>query len=325
MNNIHYPRSPLESVSKHHPCRVCKKTDWCSYAENPPITVCRRVEGGIAKTDCNGSSYYVYTAKHHSTDIPHSQLPHALPQHRLKPFAEQDQIKKADPEILNKVNRRLLDHLPITPEHNRQLIARGLTPEQICEYGYKSLPLKGRHSIVSSLAQIFGCQNLLKVPGFVIKTDKLGQEYLTIAGSPGLLIPVRNLHGQIIAIQVRLDDKCEGGKYRWLSSKTRYHAGPGSGCPVHIPRFEGNQAVIRLTEGPLKADVSSAISGVHTLAIPGATIFGDIISIVKKIGPNRVDLAFDKDAKTNRHVCGGLSRLSKLLSRNEIEWGVVTW
>ena len=98
------------------------------------------------------------------------------------------------------------------------------------------MPDRWRQAIASELAGKFGQDVLLSVPGFFV--NKHG--CFSIACMTGLLIPVRDARGRIIALRVRLDrdpaadkppDKAK--KYVWLSSSK--HDGPGSGAPVHIP------------------------------------------------------------------------------------------
>src|SRR5262249_31376345 len=80
----------------------------------------------------------------------------------------------------------------------------------------------------------------------------------------------RDPAGPIIALKVRRDGDGDGRRYFYLSSAT--HGGPGPGAPVHVPLgVQATRDVWRLTEGELKADVATLLSGTPTISVPGAT------------------------------------------------------
>ena len=59
-----------------------------------------------------------------------------------------------------------------------------------------------------------------------------------------------------------------GGKYLYVSSAK--HGGPGPGAPAHLPYGStAPAAIVRVTEGALKADVAQALSGLPTSGLPG--------------------------------------------------------
>ena len=69
----------------------------------------------------------------------------------------------------------------------------------------------------------------------------------SVAGATGMLVPVRNIEGRIVALKIRADE-AEGSKYTYLSS-TKY-GGPGPGSQVHVPLHDDlDLNVVRLTEG----------------------------------------------------------------------------
>ena len=75
-------------------------------------------------------------------------------------------------------------------------------------------------------------------------------EWVSLAGPAGLLIPVRDVRRLIVALKVRVDEPIGGTKYPYVSSKG--YGGPGPGSPVHVPLFSGDTTTVRMTEGELR-------------------------------------------------------------------------
>ena len=78
----------------------------------------------------------------------------------------------------------------------------------------------------------------------------------------------RDLQTRIIALKVRADGG-DGPRYSSVSSYN--HGGAGAGAHVHVPVFDGDCTIVRVTEGELKADVATVLSGILTLGLPGVT------------------------------------------------------
>ena len=117
------------------------------------------------------------------------------------------------------------------------------------------------HTAIAKQLQDQGCY-LAGVPGFFRTED--GNWALT--GLPrGILIPVRNVCGQIQGLQLRKDNSVKR-KFRWVSSMGEKD-GCGAECWTHLagPATE----TLILTEGPMKADVIHALTGFSVLAVPG--------------------------------------------------------
>ncbi|MBG1268111.1 plasmid replication protein, CyRepA1 family [Nostoc sp. WHI] len=124
----------------------------------------------------------------------------------------------------DKEYRKLLDELTLHPEDEKELLRRGFTHREIEGSGSKSVDryqeLKQKYS------------NLL--PGI----SPNGNVILTNAG---WLCPVRNKHGLIVAIQVRLRVVPTGeGRYRWLSSKNKNNPN-GQSPHVYPPGSNGGE------------------------------------------------------------------------------------
>jgi len=141
------------------------------------------------------------------------------------------------------------------------------------------------------------------MPGFYVKAAS-GRSWWTLAGGPGLLIPVRTIEGGIAALRLRPDDP-RSGKYVWLSSAGRCC---GASCPAccHVarPAAPPTDTRIYLTEGELKADIASEWLGAVVVSAPGVGSWRLGIAAVSALASQgaEVVVAFDADARTNRHV-----------------------
>src|SRR5262249_36111486 len=148
------------------------------------------------------------------------------------------------------VHRALLIGLSLSAEHRQALRQRGLSDVEIDCRRYRTLPLTGRGALARRLVTQWGADVCTHVPGFHM-AERNGQRWWSLAGAAGLLIPVRNLHGYIVALKVRADESGAGAKYTTMSS-TKY-GGPGPGAPVHVPLHTPCPVTpVRITEGELK-------------------------------------------------------------------------
>ena len=105
---------------------------------------------------------------------------------------------------------------------------------------------------------------------------------------------------------MRSDGARGGPKYSYLSS-TKY-GGPGPGTPPHFPLgITAPVEILRLTEGPLKADIAYARSGLPTISAPSLATWRKALDLLPAFGCKTVRLAFDADALDNPHVARALS------------------
>jgi hypothetical protein len=276
--------------------------DWCSVSADRALAKCMRVEAGSfkAKEDRAGARYFL----HRLVDGPRQ---HSV---ALRTAAGAE-APRADADTLNAVYAAFLSHLTLTKTHRENLLQRGLSDEVIDRNGYKTLPIQGRARIARALQEQFGDQ-LLRVPGFVIK-DRNGDRYLTVRGPAGLVIPVRDLAGRIVALKIRRDDPVSGSRFVYCSSAG--HGGPGPGSRAHVPLGIATPAeVVRLTEGELKSDVAMSLSGLPTVAIPGAANWKPCLPLLKKLGAKTVRLALDMDAWDKPSVARPLSACADALA-----------
>jgi hypothetical protein len=187
-----------------------------------------------------------------------------------------------------------------------------MTDDQIDQGQYGSLPQSGRARLVAGLAERFG-DRLAGVPGIVVREGNAGR-YRTLAGPAGLLLPVRDRTGRVVALKVRRDaGEDPSRRYCYVSSADQ--GGAGSGSPVHVPLGTPVACeAVRLVEGELKADLCWAFTGLATLSVPGATNWRPILPELEALGAKTVRLAFDADARENRNVARALDACAAALA-----------
>ena len=139
----------------------------------------------------------------------------------------------------------------------------------------------------------------------------------------GLLIPVRDKAGQLVALRVCPDAPGDGGKYRWINSRSnQYPDRPSPETPCHVPRGLAETVdTLRTTEGESKADAAFQLSGVPTIAIPGVISWSRILPLIEEFHPQSVLIGLDSDFRTNGAVATALQGLViKSILSNEHSW-----
>jgi DNA primase len=304
-------------VSPHEPCRICAKPDWCAVSADGAWAPCRRLDtgAGIHKVDKTGADYWLYRLD--------SPTPSRQPIIEQPSQPCRSRVERADPATLDRVYRALLAALPLSSTHRQAQRQRGLPDVAIVRCGYRTLPRDGRAALARRLVDRYGPDTCARVPGLWVDTQGT-QRWWTLAGAPGLLIPVRNIDNRIVALKVRADSAGEGPKYTYLSS--RRHDGLGPGAPVHVPLHAFSlEAPVRLTEGELKADVATALSEVLTIAVPGVTLWRQALPILAALQPVQVLLAFDSDWRQNPYVARALAQATQALVEAGLTVVVETW
>ena len=189
----------------------------------------------------------------------------------------------------------MLSCLTLYAGHRENLRKRGLDDGRIERNGYKSMPetWEERRRIAGLLSRR---HNLTGIPGFYTRYGEW-----TIAGPPGILIPVRDRDGLIQGLKIRLDDETRSGrKYRWLSSRDRhFENGTRSYSWIHVT---GNRSRERafLTEGPLKGDVASFLAkDALFICTGGVNATRGLRETIEALGVKEVVEAMDMDQTTN--------------------------
>ena len=162
-----------------------------------------------------------------------------------------EEVTKQSNEYISKVYVAFLNMLPLYKKHKENLIQRGLTPEQIKSFKFKSAPDNyiDKLNICRELSKRF---ELKGVPGFY-KTKKGKWNFL---GQDGYYCPVWDSRNNlIIGMQIRLDKPLDDNKYLWFSTPEKQD-GCGSGSiATHLKGNPENNSVI-VTEGILKATIT---------------------------------------------------------------------
>jgi P4 family phage/plasmid primase-like protien len=305
----HRKRGEWREATPLNPCPICKNSKWCSFSTDGVFVSCRRERGinGQEKQDKSGMTYYLHRL------IPQLEKRRDAPKFTM---ADGDG-KLAPPDVLHKVYLTFLKAMLLSQQHQNALTARGLKGN-LLDAGYRTLGKNRLQAVRKVIAAGFE-NHLPSVPGFFIKPgDKGKSSYWTFSGLGGILIPVRDDESRIVALKLRLDSpKNPKDKYAYCSSKGERKGGVGPGSPVHLPLFAGDKTTARITEGELKADVATAISGILTIGLPSVSAWRRAASILRQIGAKTVRVAYDADARTNRNVAESLRNLVHDLRKEE--------
>ena len=295
------PTAKWRNVRRSDPCEICGRGDWCSRSDDGAWALCRRVDaGGKRRLDRAGSEYWLHLV---------GDAPKGPPQ-----VPEEPRSARASADDLDRVYGAVIRHLGLADRHREELLRRGLDSTAIKKAGYRSLLQRGRAEIARELLARFPQDLLLSVPGLQLHSRQNGQ-YLSFGGPAGLLVPVRDLAGRVIALKVRRDAQDNGPKYLYISSTA--YGGPGPGAPVHVPLSAGKDGprdAMRVTEGELKADVATHLSGILTISVPGVSAWRGVIPALAELAPRVVQLAFDADATTNPLVARATEATAEALA-----------
>jgi hypothetical protein len=262
--------------------------------------------------DVNGSEYHLHWLVTPPPDKSISAVVCEQPDGKL--------LALADVATRHEVYSALLGELTLSALHQNDLAKRGLDPAEISKRQYRTLA-KGQVRLAAALHKRFGKDVLLTVPGFFVNP----KSQLSTCVLPGLLVPVRYPDSRIVALSVRPDQRRDGGgKYLWVSSTS--HGGPGPGAPPHVPLgVTGPSDIVRITEGVLKADIATALSGVPTIGAAGATNWRPCVPILKALGCRTVRLAFDADAWEKPSVGRALRECFTALRAERLTVEVERW
>lgn len=298
-------------------------------------------------------------------DLGKGSIGSARPAIRAKLKGDASAISIASDSKLNQVYSALLDFPPfaLSPEHRANLVARGLDMQAIERNRYRTIPADT--SWVDEYPQFTQDFTRLGLDGAVEKNPDLQRwdtsqlmagfilaRYLTrtrkmnlygvpgsfkVAGEwfilylPGMLIPTRNMKGEIVLFQVRMDKG--GTRYVTLSSKSLPCAPKGRISRTHFPLANapaGSVGKMILTEGALKADVATHLLGEPAFfaAVPGVNNVHElpgILDAVKKMGISTVQCAFDMDKICNRFVRKASENILRIIRQKGLKMTQMVW
>lgn len=270
-----------KQVSDRRRCTHCNGNHWCRYSADGDAELCMQVlddPGAIRKTNKRGEEFALYF-RNSGSDASREVY-----------TREDDPI--ADVDTLDAVYKALLAELVLSVEHSENLMSRGLSEEWIARAGYKTISGRVRQSTLEQLVRRFGVATLKTVPGFIEESTGM------FFNSPnGILVPARDSQKRIIGLKVRRDEALRSAdRYRWITSRSDDYPGPSPGSPCHVPLWDGGHVdEIRITEGEIKADVATELSGMLTISIPGATAIRSCLRALEDLHPQSVVLAWDAD------------------------------
>lgn len=319
------PTPPSGRSSYYVPCPCCDDSPRKKHLNinlKKEVFRCPRcgVSGGIFDL------YALYTG------VPRDQVRKALVEKLGMPEEAKRPQRPVQPQVqeivecpLTDVDARhatytaLLSKLTLAADHKENLLNRGLTENDIAGLGYKSTPVVGMSAIAGQL-QSEGLY-LAGVPGFY-RTES--GSWTFIHEKRGILVPVRDRYGRIQGLQIRRDNVIRR-KFRWVSSTERPDGCRAEGW-VHLAGPA--QSRIILTEGPMKADVIHALTGMTVLAVPGVNALTQLeaaLTDLRSEGLEEIKTAFDMDFVTNQHVQNGYDSLLALLGNMGFQFGTYLW
>ena len=211
----------------------------------------------------------------------------------------------------------MLKLLPLSANHHQNLLDRGLPERIIASNGYRSLE-NGKELRDNIAAQLSSRYDLNGVPGFYFRDGAW-----RLCAYNGLLIPIRGVSGQIQGIQIRRENT-ERMKYVWLSSVSKPY-GAAARSWLHVTGdCVQNTAVI--TEGPLKGDVASALSGnALFICVPGVSAIKYLPDTLKSLHLTSVQEAFDMDKLRNPQVVAARKRLRQVVADCGLPCKTLIW
>lgn len=215
------------------------------------------------------------------------------------------------------VYRAMLGLLPLSAAHRDNLLSRGLTDSAIRHNGYHTLAF-GKELRDYIAAQLSSRFDLNGIPGFFYS-----QGAWRLCAYSGLLVPVRAANGCVQGIQIRRDDAAHM-KYAWMSSAGKPY-GTGARSWVHVAGDRSRKEAV-ITEGPIKGDVSSALTGGGLfVCLPGVNAISFLPDTLRALGVRRAWEAFDMDKRNNAQVANAAERLREELKKAGIPCRTMAW
>lgn len=234
----------------------------------------------------------ILSRKPHSSEIKHYELTYKM--------VEKPQHLPAEADVLDKIYRIFILLTSLSDIHKEHLKnVRMLSDEIIEEHMFFTFPSRGiLRKFLKEVENEFGSQEVLKnVPGFF---KRKGEKNFTFNTSKGIGIPIFNMEGKIIGIQIRLDELSKAGlRYCWFSSgfadndETDIEAecffGTSSGSPIDVVfpkelKFKG----VFITEGKFKALKIAEQWNCVCLSLQGVSTWSPVINVLNKL-PNFIN------------------------------------
>jgi len=288
-------------VSTRAPCPVCSRDSWCLVARDGGTVLCQRVPSERVKARANGEEYFVHVVDGAA------RVALASTEAQLAPTTN-----RAAAEVRDRAFRALLAALDLDTVDRDGLRRRGLPDEDIAADLYRSLPDRQRARLARVVVDAVGEADAAGVPGIVQRADG-SRRWWSVAGAPGLVVPVLDLEGRVVALKVRRRDPCDGPRYLYLTS-TR-DGGASAEPALHVPRLARERLAVpegvtlAVTGGELKADVASALCSWAVVSVPGVGSWRLAVDLAERLRPARVVIALDMDDDDNPAVARACASL----------------
>lgn len=211
-------------------------------------------------------------------------------------YVEKPQHLPAEPEILDKVYRIFISLTSLSEGHLEHLKNVRMLSDSIIEKNmFFTFPSRGIvRKFVKEIENEFGSQDVLKdIPGFF---KRKGEKNFTFNTSKGIGIPIFNLDGKIIGIQIRLDELNKSGlRYCWFSSSFADYDdeseegidcffGTSSGSPIDVVFPENLKCKgVFITEGKFKALKIAEEWNCICLSLQGVSTWAPVINVLNKL------------------------------------------
>jgi len=276
---------------EHHPCPKC--------GGKKRFNLCRKGTGAAYCNDCPDGKDGCVAGSGIDTIMWLNgwDFPSTMRELEAYVLPKQLPIPESERKFRHRIYTKLASIFGISERHISDLRSRGLSDTEIEHRGYWSIT----SPLTTKLFEEFkdGRKEIgEKVPGVFSGGS------LKIHAANSLMVPVRDIDGNVIGIQYRPNEIKQGGaKYLWLSSNSHGVAATST-CHFALPPVnkECKPKIVRITEGPLKADIATAYSGIRTLAIAGTGSWKVGVDGTRSILPEIVYLAFDMDEFSNPGV-----------------------
>ena len=171
------------------------------------------------------------------------------------------------------------DKTKLRPEHESDLLKRGLTKEDIKRFRFSSTPLRGenRHAAQDVIEQVGLFPK--NVPGFYIN----GRSWSLKNDTSGYYCPVFDGEkNEIRGFQIRADVPTKKGKYVWVSTPKEECGASSGAMPTILPGK--NQKIWIVTEGILKALIVYCLLDrkISVIGVPGVGTLGGFNQFMKE-------------------------------------------
>lgn len=204
----------------------------------------------------------------------------------------------------------------LTKEHREEIKRkRYLNDDEIETDGYFTFPdMSIMDAFIEELEKReISLDILKKIPGFYYVVSKKKWCFTILKGTSGMGIPIKDFNGNIVGIQIRLDEVSEKSKrYQWFSSsfanssgneqsksKTIYGTSPGAPIAVVKPNTIKYKTIF-ITEGFFKARTIAKHYQSYAVSVQGVTNWKNIVETIKDMISQGVEvkciyIAFDGD------------------------------